>query len=355
MSSTYLGIVKLSSLGDILQSAMAVRDLKRTYPHLHITWIVDSKNQELVECFDFVDKVIAFDGSQLKKGLIAATQEVYQLCKILKNHPFDVVIDMQGNSKSALVTLCCKAPIKIGFNASCVAEFPNLLVTNRKVFVDTSSPCLSQYAALLRSYFGQLPQQSATSYTKAIPRKIMVCFGSNWENKKLSLDQLSSLLQHIENTVDPEFTLVVGAKKELDEAIELKHRLTRVSICEKPSWKHWMELMKQMDLVISADSCALHLAGFLDMPTLSYFGPSSMKVYKPLGEHHQAIQGSCPYNMHFSKRCPRLRTCHSGACLKRVDENMFKELHSDKVKILDKLDSFYVRVPSHLSEGRKSI
>jgi heptosyltransferase-1 len=49
-----------------------------------------------------------------------------------------------------------------------------------------------------------------------------------------------------------------------------------------------------------------------------------MKVYIPQGEIHEGTQGFCPYNIRFQKRCPKLRTCKSGACIKKIDaERLF--------------------------------
>jgi heptosyltransferase-1 len=75
--------------------------------------------------------------------------------------------------------------------------------------------------------------------------------------------------------------------------------------------------MKGMDLVISMDSLPLHLAGSLNIPTFGVFGPSSAQKYNP--SPSPAFQAACPYNEVFMKRCPKLRTCPTGACLKNLE------------------------------------
>jgi heptosyltransferase I len=50
-------------------------------------------------------------------------------------------------------------------------------------------------------------------------------------------------------------------------------------------------------------------------------------VFKPSGEAHRGIQGSCPYGIKFDKLCPRLRTCSTGACIKNLTaEELFVQI-----------------------------
>jgi heptosyltransferase-1 len=81
--------------------------------------------------------------------------------------------------------------------------------------------------------------------------------------------------------------------------------------------------MSKMDLVVSVDSLALHLAGTTQTPTYSIFGSSLAKKYQPLGLIHESFQGACPYGKKFEKRCSILRTCSTGSCIKDLT---FKEL-----------------------------
>lgn len=85
-------------------------------------------------------------------------------------------------------------------------------------------------------------------------------------------------------------------------------------------------LMAHVDLVITMDSLPLHLAGTTMIPTYSFFGASSANKYKPLGKQSGTYQGICPYDRQFEKRCPILRTCKTGACIKNLEgSQLFEE------------------------------
>lgn len=326
MKPLHIGLVKMSALGDILQVAFVIRHLKKYQPDIIITWVVEKKFQDLIEALDLVDDICPFEGSLLKKSFLLSVQELYCVYKHLKKRPIDYLIDFQGNCKSGLIDLLCRSKNKVGFDKNAVAEFPNLLATNIQVPVKSCSSAIVQYFTLVKTIFPNIPDMSICEKKIAfINPRIMVCFGSNWINKTLSFDQLERFLDQIHKRYQPEFFLAVGSEKDLEEAKGIQKLFSKVEILYKPSWKQWIHSMKTMDFVVSADSCALHLAGFLDIPSFSYFGPSSARVYKPLGSFHHSFQGECPYKKAWIKRCPLLRSCKTGACLKMASsEELFQ-------------------------------
>ncbi|MDP3682985.1 MAG: glycosyltransferase family 9 protein, partial [Ignavibacteria bacterium] len=156
--------------------------------------------------------------------------------------------------------------------------------------------------------------------SKVKKMKIMVCPGSNWANKQLSKETLLSFLQNIDKKLTAHFILVWGnqSEKELTEDLSASFPQQSVVI-DRLSLPGLQNLMTHVDLVIAMDSLPLHLAGTTSTPTYSVFGASSCQKYKPLGDLHEAYQGSCPYGKSFIKRCDVLRTCKTGACIKNLE------------------------------------
>ena len=91
----------------------------------------------------------------------------------------------------------------------------------------------------------------------------------------------------------------------------------------------WQQFMARMDGVLSVDSSALHLAATVNVPSFSVFGPSRASLYQPVGKNHHSFQALCPYGKSFDKRCPILRSCSTGACLKELSyEELIKTFFS---------------------------
>ncbi len=99
-------IVKLSSLGDVVHAMPAVQDLLAAQPDARVDWVVESAFVPLVERCKGVGRVIACDLRRWRKTpLSASTRREWAVFKAaLKQHHYDLVIDLQGLSKSALVS-----------------------------------------------------------------------------------------------------------------------------------------------------------------------------------------------------------------------------------------------------------
>ena len=99
-------VVKLSSLGDVVHAMPAVQDMRAAHPSLQIDWVVERGFAPLVERCEGVHRVIACDLRRWRKSpFVAATRAEWRAFKTeLQREAYDAVIDLQGLSKSALVS-----------------------------------------------------------------------------------------------------------------------------------------------------------------------------------------------------------------------------------------------------------
>lgn len=328
-------IVKTSSLGDIIHAFGVADFLKKKFPDCSIDWVVEKPFAELLEAHPHISKVLHIQSKKWRKQIFSSLHEMRQFKADLQSTTYDAVFDLQGNSKSALVTLLAKSPAKIGFGSKTVAEKPNLLATNRRYNPPLGHNIRDDYLFLPRSYFNDFTTPasdriSLKGTTPACPLptssyKVMVCPGSAWVNKQLTPDTLRQFLETFQLKKQCHYLLIWGNEKELELARSLN--LPNTVIAEKMSLPHLQKMMEQMDLVISVDSLPLHLAGTTSTPTFSIFGPSSALKYAPIGTQHIYLQGGCPYGETFEKRCALLRKCPTGACIHDLkSETLIKSL-----------------------------
>jgi heptosyltransferase I len=329
-------IVKCSSLGDILQSFIVAEYLRKRFPQAKIDWLVQKNYEDLVAAHPCVDEVIGVD---LKSGFLS----VFSQIKKVRTQEYDWIFDLQGNCKSVLFTFFARGEKKIGFGKKSVREWPNLLVTNVHLDPDPSKNMGEQYLQIAKSflkdsqdYFREnhplkvFHQEQRNIYERLLEKgygyRVMVSHASRWENKKLSIDFWKSFLAQICQEKDPFFYFLWGDEKEKKEAEELSSFFPKSLVVDKLSLPALQRLMSEMDLLLAVDSGALHLAASLLLPTLSFFGPSRLEIFKPLGDLHLAFQGKCPYGKEFRKTCPSLRTCSTGDCLKKISSQQREEI-----------------------------
>ena len=346
MSKHFL-IVKTSAIGDIIQSFPVIEYLREKFPGCAIDWALEKRYEDLLTAHPFVRQVFTMDSYHLRKKWYhpSTLKELFAFRRKLQGFSYDAIFDLQGNAKSALITSFAKGSAKIGFGWKSVPEKLNLLVTSHRFNVSESVNIQKRYLSLVQSYFqdaGSFTPQGVTLHLS--PKEedtlshfnfdhhmnIMVAFGSKWENKQLSPDTLIKFLQKIDHNYKPYFFFVWGSIKEKEEAERLTHLFPeRSCMLGNLSFALWQGIMCRMHSVIAMDSAALHLSGTTDTPSFSVFGPSASSVYKPLGSQHAHIQGACPYNEKFIQRCPILRTCKTGACMKNLQaEELFKQYAS---------------------------
>lgn len=327
MDAIRILIVKLSSLGDIVQSFGALEAIRARLPNAKIDWVVAASFQELIKAHPLIDEAIVIDPSSWRSLL--------RSIHTLRKKKYHLLFDLQGNSKSAFFTFLACAKEKVGFSWKTAREWPNVLATNLRFTIEKNQNIVSFYQELISSYFQdekkivsqgvelkveeKEKKRIETLFLHEKRKKILICLGSRWKSKKAPFATWQSLLKKI-LMKDPDscFYFAWGTLEEKEECKALCDFFPKNSILlEKYSLPGLQYLMTKVDLMIGVDSIALHLCATTKTPTLALFGPTHPKVFAPLGKKHQFLLGRCPYGMVFDKQCPKLRGCLKPRCLEQ--------------------------------------
>jgi heptosyltransferase I len=136
-------IVKTSAMGDIVQSFGVLEYLKAKFPDSQIDWVVSPPAFDLVSSHPLIRRTIPID----LKGSLRKT------IKELRRDFYDILFDLQGNTKSGVISAFCLAKHKVGFGSKSVSEWPNLLFTSFQYNVRRDLNIREQYVQLLKKYF----------------------------------------------------------------------------------------------------------------------------------------------------------------------------------------------------------
>ena len=343
-------IVKTSAIGDVVQSFGVLEYLKDRFPSSNIDWVVSPASFSLVSSHPLVRKAIIFDidKTSLKKMELFRIKKFY---KALRENYYAAVFDLQGNCKSGLITLFCRGRDKIGFGSKNVAEWPNLLCTTFQYNVENGVNISGLYLLLVQKYFKDnktfIPKKRLLTIDqiekkkidlilqcckKKGVRQILVCPSSRWRNKELNINVLKNFLSELNQNLKVFYFFLWGDEREKKSADQLHHFFDENSaIIDRIDLPTLQNLISRLDFVICMDSCPLHLAGSVDTPSFSFFGPTSSQIYKPFGDRHLAFQGTCPLNKKFQKRCSELRSCQDPRCISDVDYQKISKLFLDLV------------------------
>ncbi|MGE5196110.1 MAG: glycosyltransferase family 9 protein [Anaerolineae bacterium] len=335
-------IVKTSAIGDVLHAFPIIDYLMQRFPSAHIDWVVEKASYPLLQSHPSIHRAFLIDTKKWRRSLLSKKtwQEIREFRKALRKTTYDAVFDLQGNCKSALMTWFARSKDKVGFGWHSVAEKPNLFVTRLRFDVAKDQNVRLRYLALLQQYFKDQTldgfcdqkvelriQQEEIHQLLAILQLptfkqrpcLMVAFGSRWPNKRLDQKILEDFLTRIAACFKTSFLFIYADEKEQEEAYLLQKAFAShsasVGMLSLPLLQR---ALASVDGLIAMDSAVLHLGAAAGVPTFSVFGPSSAAHYKPIGERHRAFSGQCPYGQTFITRCPKLRTCSTGACMQGV-------------------------------------
>ena len=103
-------LVKLSSLGDVLHTLPVVHDIKTAFPEAQIDWVVESSFAGVVRRCDGVSNVVVCELRKWRKAPFSVdTRQAWRVFKAdLQREYYDAVIDLQGLTKSAVVSKLAK-------------------------------------------------------------------------------------------------------------------------------------------------------------------------------------------------------------------------------------------------------
>src|SRR5579862_9115091 len=108
-------IVKLSAIGDVVHALPISAALGDAFPHLELTWIVEELAAPIVQGNPYLKEVIVLPAAWRKQRVsMTSARRVLALARDLRSRRFDVALDLQGLSKSALVAWASGAPYRFG-------------------------------------------------------------------------------------------------------------------------------------------------------------------------------------------------------------------------------------------------
>jgi heptosyltransferase-1 len=107
-------VVKLSSLGDVVHTLPAAMDIQTNFPDAQIDWVVEPSFAPIVKACSAVHRVIACDLRYWRKNIWAPETRIQWRAFLteLQQQRYDAIIDLQGLTKSALVTWLARTSAK---------------------------------------------------------------------------------------------------------------------------------------------------------------------------------------------------------------------------------------------------
>ncbi|MGL2739646.1 lipopolysaccharide heptosyltransferase I [Helicobacter pylori] len=308
-----IAIVRLSALGDIIVSAVFLAAIKERFTDAQIEWFVDERFGAILEHSPYIDKLHPI---ALKSTLTTFNPlKIFKLFKSLRAYEYDIVIDMQGLIKSALITQMLKAPKKVGFDYASAREGLSAFFYSQKVSIAYDEPILKRNFTLLSQALN-LPKNEISeglssrfkvfSYQDS-PKidalnlnenklKILFVLETSKINKTYPTERFKELALALEN-----FQICLLWHADEDKANALYGALKNqrdVLLLPKLTLNEVKALLFKMDLIIGGDTGITHLAWALQKPSITLYGNTPMERFKLESPINVSLTGNSNANYH---------------------------------------------------------
>ncbi len=308
-----IAIVRLSALGDIIVSAVFLAVIKECLPNAQIEWFVDERFGAILEHSPYIDKLHPI---ALKSTLTTFNPlKIFKLFKSLRAYEYDIVIDMQGLVKSALIAQMLKAPKKVGFDYASARESLSAFFYSQKVSIAYDEPILKRNFTLLFHAlnlpknkiseglssrakvfsYQDSPKIGALNLNRNKP-KILFVLETSKINKTYPTERFKELALALEN-----FQICLLWHADEDKANALYGALKNqrdVLLLPKLTLNEVKALLFKMDLIIGGDTGITHLAWALQKASITLYGNTPMERFKLESPINVSLTGNSSANYH---------------------------------------------------------
>jgi len=278
-----IAIVRLSALGDIIQSMIVLQFLREKFPNSTIDWFVDEKFSDIFKDVKYLDSVHILRLSEFKRN--KSLLLIFDTIKYLRSFPkYDLVIDLQGLIKSALVSRFIPAKEYIGFNRGSLREPLSAYFYTRSFAIPYHENVVRRYSLLINNALGLnisdrsiLKKKPFFDYVphrkiKNAELKIIIIVGASFASKIYPVESYAKVI----SSLDADFSIVWNTIKEKNLALRLNKINSRAEIAPKLSLIELKNFLSHADLVIGGDTGPTHMAWALNIPSITIFGSTPM-------------------------------------------------------------------------------
>ena len=300
-------IVKLSSLGDVIQTMPVIEDMKACLPGVTIDWVVEEAFADLVSQAQGLTRVIPCAERRWRKTPFKreTRQEWAKFWETLRAVSYDAVIDFQGLLKSARIARGADLTSS-GFTATygnksdlCAYEWPVKWLLQKKVPMEKKIHAVARYRALAARALGyastgvlqQMPNYPLAASAHEVRKGTMLAHGTTRLDNEWPFESWLSLGQCL--IQQGEVVLLPQAN---EREADLVQRLAQVlgehaHVLPRMKLSEVLSHMANCRAVVSVDSGLGHLAVALNLPVVQLFSQPRTERAGPVGVAHQCAVG----------------------------------------------------------------
>ncbi len=286
-------VIKLRAIGDVLLSTAVLRSLHDAYPGAQLDFLTEVQSRGAVTGNPYVDNVVAFDPKR-QSGL--------SLILGVRKRKYDLVIDLFGNPRSAILALASGARYRVGYRFKWRQYCYNIVVEPSGGDVHNREFNLDALGAIgvpvTDSTIGFPLTEEAERYadeffrSRGLLNKFVVALnpGGGWSTKRWGVHQYASLADRIAGDRQASILILWGPGERSDaEQIQTSMKV-KPEVIPPTDLTQLGAILKRCSILVTNDSGPMHIAAALQTPIVAIFGPTNPDLQGPVGSRHEIVQ-----------------------------------------------------------------
>ncbi len=306
--------VKLTSMGDLIHALPALTDAKRANPEITFDWVIEKSFSEVAQWHPAVANIIPTSHRKWRKNIWGSIQngEIPTFLKQLRQHQYDLIIDGQTSTKSA-VTMMLARGLRCGLDKNSAREGFASFAYQKQFFVSKGIHAITR----LRQLFAQVlqypfvdnqPDYGINQYSFAPPQcalpKPYVVFVHNasWETKLWPVHYWQKLIT-LAAADGLNVLLPWGNEAEKLRAQQISNNQPNAQVLPFCSLSEQAYILQQAVGAVCSDTGLSHLAAALNVPAVTIYGPTSIKLIGTTGLNQQHFVSPFPCTLCYRQQC----------------------------------------------------
>lgn len=306
-------ILRPRAIGDVILTTPFIRNLRKEFPDAQIDYLVEEFVKPVLEDNPYISNILILKRHKLNKepeNIKAIKNKLKKLNPFVKivsdagfyfnliKQRYDIVFDLWGNLRTALISFLTGAKYRVGFTFRFRKYFYNI-----KVKPDIVPKYNANYHLDLLRAIGITPDSDRTEFFIAEKdiRFIKEFFESvgikendtiiglsgsgSWITKRWFPEKFSKLGEIILDGIKNAKIVILWGPGEKEMAEQIKSGIRvyrdRVFLAPETDLKQLGALIKNLDLLITNDGAASHLAVALSTKSITIYGPTNPVSWSP--------------------------------------------------------------------------
>ncbi|MBZ0256943.1 glycosyltransferase family 9 protein [bacterium] len=293
--------VRLSALGDCIASMPVLCALRRRYPKAHIAWLIQDNYLPIIQNLKIIDEAIVFPRARWRgePPFRVNWKEAAGLVRHLRMRRFQLVMDVQSNTKSSVLSWLSGAQYHIGHGKGQSKEISHWFIKtpvapdpNVSHIVPRSLKLLEPLGIQVETPEFSLPKDEASNLRvlKWLERKqlaprsycLLAPFCSTTE-KEWPPAKFAKLAALLANNGVPVVVLNAPGREETLKQITESADASKVFGGPSTTIPEMVELIRMSKGAVGGDTGPMQIAGALKIPSIAFFGPTDPNKTGPWG------------------------------------------------------------------------